>query len=222
MFRVLVVMGLMVWTLCMTGPAQADDESPRADDRHVSLYGFGLLPATSDLRVDRVEVTDASVSRAAGAGLKADWFPAFGGGILGFEAEVFGHGGKVSAPAGATTATGNLTNFNGMVNVLARYPGETLQPYVGAGLGFSVSRFGSATLSTSNGATTVTGDAADTAFAYQAFVGTRAYVTARVYLFGEYKFFGSNYHYRSNAATQPLTTLEFQTHLFAGGVGMAF
>ncbi|TKB80235.1 MAG: hypothetical protein E8D42_02455 [Nitrospira sp.] len=106
--------------------------------------------------------------------------------------------------------------------MLARYPGQTLQPYVGAGIGFSVSRFGSATLSTGKGATTVTGDAADAAFAYQAFVGTRAYVTARVYLFGEYKFFGSNYHYRSNATTQPLTTLEFQTHLFAGGVGMAF
>lgn len=220
--RVLVMIGLLALTVCMTGPAQAADESSRADDRHVSLYGFGLLPATSDLRVDEVEVTDASISRAYGVGMKADWFPALGGGILRLEAEVFGHSSKVSAPAGATTATGNLTNFNGMLNLLARHPGQTLQSYVGAGIGFSVSRFGSARLSTGNGATTVTGDAADAAFAYQAFVGTRAYVSERVYLFGEYKFFGTNYHYRSNAATQPLTTLEFQTHLFAGGIGMAF
>lgn len=216
------LLGLLMWTLSPAGPAQAADDSPRSDEWHVSLYGLGLLPATSDLRVDGVEVTGASVSRAYGAGMKADWFPALGNGILGLEAEVFGHSGKVSAPVGATTATGNLTNFNGMLSLLARYPGRTIQPYVGGGIGFSVSRFGSARLSTNGGATTVTGDAADTAFAYQVFVGTRAFVTERVYLFGEYKFFGSKYHYQSNAATHPLTTLEFQTHLFAGGIGLAF
>ena len=181
-----------------------------------------MVPATSNLRVNGVEVTDAAISRAAGAGMKADWFPAVGGGILRLEAEVFGHRGTVSAPAGPTQATGNLTNFNGMLNLLARYPGQTVQPYMGAGIGFSVSRFGSARLSTNNGATTVTGDAADAAFAYQVFVGTRAYVSERVYLFGEYKFFGATYTYHSDAATHPITKLEFQTHLFAAGVGMAF
>jgi hypothetical protein len=216
------MIGLLSWALGVAGPAWAAEASPRTDTWQVSLYGFGLAPATSDLQVDGVAVTDARISRAYGAGLKGDWFPAVSGGIVGLEAEVFGHGGTVSAPAGTTSANGDLKNLNVLVNVLARYPGQTLQPYVGVGVGVSWSRFSDAALSVANGATTISGIATDTAFAYQFLAGTRAYVNDRLYFFGEYKFFGATYNYKSAAATHPLTTLEFQTHLFAGGIGMAF
>lgn len=172
--------------------------------------------------MDGIDVSGSKLRQGYGGGLKAGVFPAFAGGILGVEAELFGHSGKISATPSASSGTGRITNLNAMVNLVARYPGERFQPYVGVGVGVSGSRFSDVALSVSNGATTVSGKASDTTVAYQAFAGARVLLSERVYLFGEYKFFGANYTYHSDAVTHPVTKLGVQTHLVAVGLGLAF
>lgn len=110
-----------------------------------------------------------------------------------------------------------------MLNVLARYPGDVLQPYIGAGIGVSYAKLGDLNLQSSTGSST--GEARDAFFAYQFLAGMRAYVHRNVYLFGEYKYFGSTYNWESEvsgAGTGPDTSLNFRTHIVAGGIGVSF
>ncbi len=74
-----------------------------------------------------------------------------------------------------------------MVNLLARYPGDTIQPYVGAGIGVSVAQLRDVNFQTKSGA--MTGKAGYVAFAYQFLAGVRAYVQKTVFLFCEYRYF---------------------------------
>ena len=101
-----------------------------------------------------------------------------------------------------------------MVNLLARYPGDMIQPYIGAGIGVSVAQLRDINFQTSSGA--MTGKGSDVAFAYQFLAGLLAYVNKKVYLFGEYKYFGSSYNWKSETASGsagPTTSLTFHTHL---------
>lgn len=110
-----------------------------------------------------------------------------------------------------------------MVNLLARYPGDRIQPYVGAGIGVSIAQVRDINFQTSPG--TMTGKGSDVAFGYQFLAGARAYVHKKVFLFGEYKYFGSSYDWKSESSSGvsgPTTSLTFRTHIVALGLGVAF
>lgn len=72
-----------------------------------------------------------------------------------------------------------LTTFG--ANLIARYPGRTFQPYVGAGIGMAIARIGDTA--------TVQSDT-DVTAAWNLLVGLRAFLTPHVAVFTEYKYQG--------------------------------
>jgi opacity protein-like surface antigen len=202
---------------------------PRKTEIYISPYVLGTIPVDQNLSEGGNGFPDqtyrgTNIKSSIGGGIKAGAYPGFAGGMLGLEGEVFGHGGKLKTPDGAfPSADGRLTVLNAMLNVLVRYPGDILQPYVGAGVGISYARLSDLNLRSSIGAST--GDASDRFFAYQFLAGMRAYVHKNVYLFGEYKYFGSTYKWESElpgGGAGPDTSLNFRTHIVAGGIGVSF
>lgn len=194
-----------------------------SDNRKTDFYGaisvLGTMPKDENLNVGGATIFDTDVKGSIGAGLKAGVFPKFAGGVFGIEGEVFGHGGKFNAPG---QARGDLTVINVMVNVLARYPGEIIQPYVGVGFGVSASQVRDVNIQSSG--SQLTGKANDGAVAFQFLGGVRAFVTRNVFLFGEYKHFGANYSWESEgvSAGSPSVKLDFRTHIVSGGIGISF
>jgi opacity protein-like surface antigen len=197
-------------------------QAPASDKRKTEVYAglsiLGTLPINENLVVGGTTIPNTNAKGSVGAGLKAGIFPKFAGGVFGVEGEVFGHGGKLSAPQ----AQGDLTAVNFMVNVLARYPGEIIQPYVGAGFGVSAGQLSDANIQV--GGAQLTGKAADGAFAYQFLGGVRAYVTKKIFLFGEYKYLAANYKWESQGITagSPAVKYDFRTQIVSGGIGISF
>ncbi len=66
-------------------------------------------------------------------------------------------------------------------NFIARYPGRTVQPYVGAGIGAAIAHIGDTP--------TVRSDM-DVAAAWNVLAGLRAFITPQIAVFGEYKYTG--------------------------------
>ena len=69
------------------------------------------------------------------------------------------------------------------LNVIARHPGRTFQPYVGAGIGMAIARIGETA--------TIRSDT-DTSAAWNLLVGLRAFVTPRIAVFTEYRYTGTS------------------------------
>ncbi len=72
------------------------------------------------------------------------------------------------------------------VNFIARYPGRTFQPYVGAGIGAGIGHIGDTA--------TVRSDT-DVAAAWNVLAGLRAFVTPKIAVFGEYKYTGATFKF---------------------------
>jgi opacity protein-like surface antigen len=201
----------------------SSDQAPVSEKRKTEFYGalsiLGTMPTDKNLTVGGTTIFNTNVKGSVGAGLKAGIFPKFAGGIFGVEGEVFGHGGKLNAPG---QAQGDLTVINFMVNVLARYPGEIIQPYVGAGIGVSAGHLSDANIQVAG--SQLTGKARDGAGAFQFLGGVRAYVTKKVFLFGEYKYFAANYKWESEGIStgSPSVKLDFRTQIISGGIGISF
>lgn len=68
------------------------------------------------------------------------------------------------------------------VNFIARYPGRTIQPYIGAGIGAGIAHIGTTP--------TVQSDT-DVSPVWNVLVGLRAFITPTIALFGEYKYTGA-------------------------------
>ena len=198
-------------------------------DMYISLYVQGSRPLNRPARLQEDPFTNTDVQGGLGGGLKIGFFPAFAGRYLGLEAELSGLDGKVNAPTATSGGVTRSTNFrlqsiNAMANVLLRYPGETIQPYIGVGAGLSGGfardlNFQHSTIGV------VHENAADGAFAYQFLGGVRANVTDRLFLFTEYKYLVANYQWESeftDGSRGPSFTLNYRTHIIAGGVGMTF
>lgn len=225
----ILTLGVLFFTLGWFYPAMSQEplaqEAPRVEPQttsekrktegYISLSILGTIPKNESLNVGGASFSNTDVKGSVGAGLKAGIFPSFGGGYLGFEADLFGFGGKVQAPQ----ATGSLTSINAMVNLIARYPGEIFQPYVGVGGGLSASAFRDASIQ--GGSFQLTGSSGSAALGYQFLAGVRAQVTKRVFLFGEYKYFSANYDWGSEGAG-PQVTLDYRAQIVSGGIGISF
>lgn len=211
-------------------PGSQPLEVRKKSEAYISLFILGTNPRDKDLTAEGIPVTGTQLKSALGGGVKAGRFFDATRGVLGIEGEMFGHGGEVTAapafrnstPTGTTFANANLTNINFMINLLARYPGATFQPYAGAGFGLSSSKISDLNLQvpTSSGTVRYSGKATDQAPAYQFLAGTRAFVSNRLFVFGEYKYFASNYSWGANGGGD--IKLNFRTQIFSGGVGFTF
>jgi opacity protein-like surface antigen len=71
-------------------------------------------------------------------------------------------------------------------NFIARYPGRTFQPYVGAGIGVAIAHIGDTP--------TVRSDT-DVAAAWNVLAGLRAFITPQIAVFGEYKYTGATFKF---------------------------
>ena len=196
---------------------------------YVSGYMQGSRPLNRPVRLQEDPFTNTDVQGGLAGGLKVGFFPAFTGQFVGLEAELSGLDGKVNAPTATTGGVTRSANFrlqsvNAMANLLLRYPGEIIQPYVGVGVGLSGGFARDLDLQHSS-VGVVRENAADGAFAYQFIGGLRANVGERMFLFTEYKYFVANYQWESELADGshgPSFTLNYRAHLVAGGIGFHF
>ncbi|MBP6607082.1 MAG: hypothetical protein KA240_15485, partial [Nitrospira sp.] len=104
-------------------------------------YLLGSWPRDQNL-FNQGDTVPGSVQHGFGAGLKIGLFPHVTRRMLGIEIDSYGHGGALSfpnTPNGHQNGTGrsNLLVLNTMVNLVLRYPGETVTPYLGIGGGWS-------------------------------------------------------------------------------------
>lgn len=215
--------------------AKAPSTSPEAKQEgektefYVGVYLQGSRPLNRPVRLQEDPFTNTDVQGGLGGGLKVGIFPAFAGRFVGLEADLSGLDGKVNAPSATTGGVTRSANFrlqsiNVMANVLLRYPGETIQPYIGIGAGVSGGFARDLNLQHST-IGTVHENAADGAFAYQFLGGVRANVTERMFLFTEYKYFVANYQWESevaNGARGPSFTMNYRAHIVSGGIGFTF
>lgn len=206
-------------------PPQPVPSSPptKKIDLYLSGHVMGLFPRDKDLSVGGNRISNTDVRGTIGAGIKFDAYPWFTKKILGAEIEAFGLGGSVRAPrtiSGTTQAQGSLITVNTMYNLMLRYPGETVQPYIGVGGGTSTGILYNVNITSGN--IGLTGSSGDFAFAYQFLGGVRTFVTKKLFLFGEYKYFATKYSWDSEGAGNQRIKLDFQTHIVSGGIGWSF
>lgn len=231
--------GMLVFSLMVAmwqGPAFAQETSEpltsapqkkaeKKVDLLLSGHLIGFFPQNEDLSVGDNRIPFTDVRGTIGAGIKFDAYPWFTKKIVGAEIEVFGLGGSVRAPrttsgTGTTQAQSSLIAITTMYNLMLRYPGETIQPYIGAGVGSSTGILYNANIQSGN--VGLSGTSGDLAFAYQFLGGVRAFVTKQLFLFGEYKYFVTNYSWDSEGAGNQRVKLDFQTHIMSGGIGWSF
>ncbi|MBS0169045.1 MAG: outer membrane beta-barrel protein [Nitrospira sp.] len=231
----LQAVSLTVWAAdaapsAVSSPAVASGSASQdKTEWYVSLYMQGSHPLNRPLRFQEDPFANTDVQGGLGGGLKIGFFPAFTGRVIGLEADLSGLDGKVNAPVttiGGVTRSANfrLQSINVMANLLLRYPGDVVQPYIGVGAGLSGGFARDLNLQQS-AIGVVRENAADGAFAYQFIGGLRANVGESLFLFTEYKYFVANYQWESefaNGSRGPSFTLNYRTHLIAGGLGFHF
>ncbi len=184
-------------------------------DIDLSVYALGSWPRDQNL-YNQGTTVPASIQQGVGAGLKIGLFPHFTKRVVGIELDSSGHGGMLSFPNnpnGQNNGTGrsNLLVLNTMFNLVFRYPGEVVMPYVGIGAGWS---HGILLNPNIQGRADKDFDSAR-AFGHQYLAGVRAMVSPKVFIFGEYRYFSANYHWEGLA-------VDFRAHYGLFGVGLHF
>ena len=228
-----VTLGVLLLMKHLVGGAFAEEVPPQPPpspiikkaDLLLSGHVIGLFPQDKEFSVGGNQIPNTDVQGTIGAGIKFDIYPWFTKKIVGAEIEAFGLGGSVRAPrttsgTGTTQAQGSLIAITTMYNLMLRYPGETVQPYIGVGAGSSTGILYNANIQSGN--VGLSGTSGDLAFAYQFLGGVRAFVTKKLFLFGEYKYFVTKYSWDSEGAGNQRIKLDFQTQIVSGGVGWSF
>jgi opacity protein-like surface antigen len=215
------------WTSVAFGqePTSAPSGFHEKVDLLLSGHVIGVFPRDKGLSVGGSAMPNAEVTGTIGAGIKFDVYPWFTKMLVGAEIETFGLGASVRAPrttSGGVTTQGqaNLIAISTMYNLMLRYPGERIQPYIGAGAGSSTGFIYNVNIQSGNSG--LSGSSGDWTFAYQFLGGVRAFVTKKLFLFGEYKYYVAKYSWDSEGTGNAKLKLDFQTHLVSGGIGWAF
>ena len=236
-----IMLNVPMLLLCPIAELDEAEAEETAEPLRRELYVSGFLthsyPIGGTLKVEGDKIPDTRFDGKMGGGLKIGGFPSYKS-VFGGEVEVSGHGGTITAPQ---TQVGNrvrsaqldTTVINFMVNVLARYPGDFIQPYAGVGVGFSILGLDGHTQS-SAGMLEPDGFAG---FALQGIIGVRLIATNHLFGFVEYKpalFTGKEgdrcttctryggCRRIANCTTPPLHSINFQSHCVAVGVGFRF
>ena len=209
--RLITFSSALLCSLCVTDLAVAAEFG----DVELSAYALGSWPR--DLELFNQETTvPASIRDGFGAGLKVGLFPAALRRMVGLELDSNMHGGAISFPNvanGQNNGTGhsNLLILNTTFNLILRYPGERIRPYVGAGIGWS-----HGTLLNPNIAGRDDKDFDQArALGHQFLGGAQVLLSPKIFLFGEYRYFLANYHWEGLA-------MDFRTHYGLVGAGLRF
>ncbi len=195
-------------------------------DVELSAYALGAWPRDVDV-FNQGTTVPGSIQEGFGAGLKAGLFPAVLHRVVGLELDSNMHGAAVSFPNVANgrnhgTGRSDLFLINTTFNLILRYPGETVRPYVGFGIGWS-----HGTLLNPNiaGRDDKDFDSAR-AFTHQVLGGAQVILsphvplfntqrTVAIFLYGEYRYLSSDYHWEALA-------IDFRAHYGVVGAGLRF
>ena len=166
--------------------------------------------------ITRGRTVPASVGHGYGAGLKVGLFPEFARRVIGLEIDSSAHSGSLTFSNGLGgqhlgPGQSDLLIINTMFNLIFRYPGEVITPYIGIGAGWSQGIL----LNPNVGGRADKDFDAARALGHQYLAGLRVMVSPKVFVFGEYRYFSANYHWEGLA-------LDFRTHYGVVGAGMHF
>jgi opacity protein-like surface antigen len=114
--------------------------------------------------------------------------------------------------ATGTIAETDLRVTTWAFNLLARYPGESFQPYAGVGLGLFF-----ANIDSSSGL-----DSDNWRPGLNVLAGARYFLTKNVGLFGEYKFNHANFSFDVTGVSNAAVEADYNAHILAFGIGYHF
>jgi opacity protein-like surface antigen len=225
-----VILGLFISSL-MGQAAAADRLDPDTDlspslHPYIGLYGGLTSPERlHDVRgtgnLSGVKLTDLTLARSTIFGAKLGLFPSPKSWV-GIETEFFYTNPHVKQQditfSGAVPTT--TTNFAGAhvrvatwaVNLILRYPGDRVQPYIGVGPGIFWGRLSGVDLGTGS----------DTSLGLNALGGVRLLLTQWLAVFGEYKYNRVTFDFGGVGATAVDTHALYQAHHFVGGLSLQF
>jgi len=177
-------------------PAEAQDpDEQRFGEPYVAGFFTRSNPFGGDLSFGGDKIPSLSIDNGTGGGLKVGAYFNPVNRVFGGKLDLFGNGGKLTAPR---TTSGGVTRFvdqdltliNALFNVLARYPGDLIQPYVGIGAGVSLGIFDGDIQSAAgrHGSYSAIG------FAAQGLAGVRLKITEHFFGFAEYKYFAAMFN----------------------------
>jgi opacity protein-like surface antigen len=189
--------------------------SARFGDVEASVYALGSWPHDRDI-FNQGTTVPGSVQQGFGVGFKVGVFPAMLYRAVGLELDSNIHNSRLSfsnIANGQSNEIGrsDLLVFRTTINLVFRYPGETVRPYVGIGVGWSTGMLLNPNIA---GRDDTDFDSAR-ALGYQYLGGVEVLLTRKVFLFAEYRYFSANYHWRSLA-------VDFRDHNGLLGVGLRF
>ena len=220
--HLIILHSVLLCCLCLRDAARATEFG----DVELSAYALGASPRDVDI-FNQGTTVPASIQDGFGAGLKVGLFPAALKRMVGLALDSNTHGAAVSFPNIANgrngeTGRSDLLVINTTFNLILRYPGERIRPYVGFGIGWS-----HGTLLNPNiaGRNDHDFDSAR-AFTHQFLGGAQVVLSPAVtllntqhkvaiFLFGEYRYLSSDYHWEKLA-------IDFHTHYGLVGAGLRF
>lgn len=205
---------LFTWVVVISLPCRLE----ALDNIEIYLAGYGMAtqPSSQGLSFKGNGVSDETIHGDPGLGFKIGLFPSFFHGYLGVELESFGQHNSLSFPVeenGVATGKGEsgLITYSSMVNLLLRYPGRYVRPYVGLGGGLSNGILYHADIPGRKDHNFETSSAPG----YQFFGGIQLVIAGNWFVFGEYKYSAANYHWNQ-------LSLNFRSEYFLGGFGYIF
>lgn len=148
-------------------------------DRINSIGGTGPQAGVPDL--DPSPNPDFDLQNSITYGAKVGYFP--GHSWYGIEGEIFHtspHLKQIEFVPAEPGVHFRVTTVG--ANFIARYPGRTLQPYVGVGIGAAIAHISNTAAVRSD---------TDVAAAWNVLTGLRAFITPKIAVFGEYKYTGA-------------------------------
>ncbi len=182
-------------------------------DRINSIGGTGPQAGVPDL--DPSANPDFDLQNSITYGAKIGYFP--GHSWYGIEGEVFHttpHLKELPPTATLPADPGiHLRVTTVGANFIARYPGRTLQPYVGVGIGAAIAHI-------SNTAT-VRSDT-DVAVAWNVLTGLRAFITPKIAIFGEYKYTGATLKFEGAFGSDGGFSGNYRAQHILGGLSYHF
>lgn len=145
-------------------------------DRINSIAGTGASAGVPDL--NPAPNPDFDLQNSIAYGAKVGYFP--GHRWYGIEGEVLSTTPHIKQLDSDPGIHMRVTTMG--ANFIARYPGRTFQPYVGAGIGAAIAHI--------SNTPTVRSDS-DVAATWNVLAGLRAFITPKIAIFGEYKYVGA-------------------------------
>lgn len=172
-FRTVVIVACMLWMPAVAGE-RASAEWYAAGQIGAAfadqLYDIGGTGSLATLRAP-----DFDLKNSITYGAKLGYFP--GHGWFGIEAEAFNTTPHIKSLGDIPGIHLNVTTA--AINLIARYPGLTFQPYAGIGTALVFARLGDSPTTQAN---------SDMATGFNLLAGIRFFITPYVALFTEYKY----------------------------------